>query len=64
MKVFGRIFFLFIGMWSNLVRRLIWVQEIVGSNPVIPTKVCHLLNANNTYKRENKTMSDGYGLLF
>lgn len=27
----------YIGMWCNLVARLIWDQEVVGSSPVIPT---------------------------
>ena len=29
----------YIGMWCNLVARLIWDQEVVGSSPVIPTYV-------------------------
>jgi hypothetical protein len=25
------------GMWRSLVARLFWVQNVAGSNPVIPT---------------------------
>ena len=25
------------GMWRSLVARLFWVQNVTGSNPVIPT---------------------------
>lgn len=32
-------------MWPNLVRLVIWVHEIAGSNPVIPTG-----NASNKFK--------------
>lgn len=27
------------GMWLSLVERLVWVQEVAGSNPVIPTNI-------------------------
>ncbi len=26
-----------VGMWRSLVARLLWEQDVAGSNPVIPT---------------------------
>ena len=27
------------GMWRSLVARLLWEQDVAGSNPVIPTNL-------------------------
>ena len=39
--------FLFIGMWPNLARHLVWVQETASSNLVIPT-----IRVAEIYKRK------------
>lgn len=40
------------GMWLNLAEYLIWVQEVVGSNPVVPVCVVAELDARMVKRRE------------
>lgn len=40
-----------IGMWRSLVARLLWVQDVVGSNPIIPTNRKHSEDVFNFYKK-------------
>ena len=37
MKKYGKATTRIFGVWPSLVRRLLWEQEITGSNPVTPT---------------------------
>ena len=37
------------GVWLSLVERLVWDQEVAGSNPVTPTSTGYNYNIGNNY---------------
>lgn len=43
-----------IGVWRSLGARLIWDQEVGGSNPLIPTTRKGINNANDNKRSSEK----------
>ena len=48
-----------VGMWRSLVARLLWEQDVAGSNPVIPTIRLPAMCAHGSTDRASDFYSDG-----
>lgn len=52
------------GMWRSLVARLFWVQNVTGSNPVIPTYYLLLLLKGAVTRNRRRSIQSGQNLSF